>query len=94
MNIQQKTNGNRGSFHAQVDNAEAGEIEYVLRHDHKMELTHTEVNEQFQGKNIGGQLVEHAVSYARSNGLKIIATCTFAHAYIQKHETLQDVLYR
>ena len=50
-----------------------------------LDLQHTVVPEEAQGRGVGGQLVEAAVRHARSHGLRIVPTCPFVKHWMQEH---------
>ena len=53
--------------------------------DHGMILPHTVVPPAFEGRGVGSALAKAALGYARDHGLKVIPTCPFIAAYLQKH---------
>ena len=53
---------------------------------------HTIVPSELGGKGVGSALVKHALDYARSEGKKVIPTCSFVASYINKHAEYQDLL--
>ena len=53
---------------------------------------HTIVASELGGKGVGSALVKHALDYARSEGKKVIPTCSFVASYINKHAEYQDLL--
>ena len=55
-------------------------------------FTHTEVPEAHEGQGIGTALIRSALASARERGLKVIPSCPFFAAYMQKHEDVQDLL--
>jgi predicted GNAT family acetyltransferase len=57
-----------------------------------MNIYHTHVSEELKGQNIGQQLVEAGVAYARQHQLKIIPSCSYARTVFARHKELQDVL--
>jgi predicted GNAT family acetyltransferase len=57
-----------------------------------MILEHTEVAEELKGQNVGYQLVEAAVEYARLHQFKILPLCPFANAVFRKKPEYRDVL--
>ena len=57
-----------------------------------MMIEHTEVSEALKGQNIGYQLVQAAVDYARQHQIKITPMCTFAHSVFKKKPDFGDVL--
>ncbi len=48
-------------------------------------LLHTEVPEHLRGRGLGTALVKAAIESGRAEGLRVIAECAFAKAYIRKH---------
>jgi predicted GNAT family acetyltransferase len=50
-----------------------------------MTLIHTEVPPALRGRHLGERLVEAALESARTAGLRIIAVCPFARAYMRRH---------
>lgn len=92
MQIQHNKDGMNGVFYVE-DNAERlAEMTYYLKGENKMIIEHTEVDERLRGKNIGLQLVEAAVEFARSEHLKIVPACVFAKSVFDKKQELRDVL--
>ena len=55
------------------------------RTDEALTLIHTEVPVAFRGLHYGEALVEAALRSGRSAGLRIIAVCPFARAYMRRH---------
>ena len=51
----------------------------------RIELVHTEVPPEAEGKGIAGALVRAALDDARGRGLRVIPTCPFVRTYIQRH---------
>ena len=57
------------------------------------DVIHTEVPSSLRGRGIGAQLMRNIVSYARSNNIKIVPTCSYVAHYFAKNPTENDVLY-
>jgi predicted GNAT family acetyltransferase len=53
--------------------------------DGTMEITHTIVPAAIGGRGIGGRLVQAALAFARSEGLKVVPRCSYADAWMRKH---------
>ncbi|MEP7062080.1 MAG: GNAT family N-acetyltransferase [Betaproteobacteria bacterium] len=83
-------NPSHSRFEAQVE-GELARLDYRLR-NHVMDIHHTEVPPSLGGRGIGGKLVEAAVAHARANKLRIIASCSYAHAWMQRHPQALDLL--
>ena len=73
----------RHRFEAVVD-GERVLLEYRLEAG-VMTLTHTEVAESLEGRGIGGELVRAALEHARTTGLKVRPTCSYARAWMDRH---------
>ncbi len=92
MDIQHNPGDNKGSFFIGERDEIKAEITYSKAGESKIIIDHTEVSDELRGQNIGKQLVEHAVDYARNNNLTVIPLCPFAKSIIERDESLQDVL--
>ncbi len=56
-----------------------------------MDLVHTKVPAEDEGAGHGTALVRAALDHARKSNERIIATCPFVKAYLEKHPTDQDL---
>jgi predicted GNAT family acetyltransferase len=92
MLIQNKQVGNKGLFYVGQDGAILAELVYNVPSPEKMVIEHTEVDESLKGKNVGYELVETAVNYARTHHMKIVPLCPFARALINRTKEWHDVL--
>jgi predicted GNAT family acetyltransferase len=68
-------------------------LEYVQQGD-RIIFTHTGVPSALEGQGIGSRLARAGLEYARTQGMKVVALCSFVAAYIQKHPEYQDLLAR
>ena len=66
------------------------EITFTQVSDQQIEVDHTFVGESLRGQGIAGKLVEAVAAYARDQGLKVSATCSYAHKVLQ-HERYRDI---
>lgn len=62
----------------------AGHAEYRLRPG-RMVLTHTEVDDRFQGRGLAGRLARSALDAARERDLQVTPLCSYIADYIRKH---------
>jgi predicted GNAT family acetyltransferase len=74
-----------------VDGRRAGFLQYRL-HPELIELVHTEIYEEFEGRGIGGQLISFALNDARERGLAVLPFCPFVNDYIQRHGQYVDLV--
>jgi len=91
MLIQNRFTGSKGAFFIEEDEDVLAELVYALSDD-KMIIEHTQVAPEFQGKDVGYELVHTAVEYARMNNYKILPVCRFAKAVFDKKPDFSDVL--
>jgi predicted GNAT family acetyltransferase len=70
-------------FEITID-GERAELTYRRRGD-RLILVHTEVPDAFEGRGIGGDLVQAAVDYAIETGLTIVPQCRFARGWLERH---------
>ena len=92
MVIQHKQTGSRGMFFVAKEQEILAELVYTIPSKEQIIIEHTEVEEELKGQNIGLQLVEAAVKYARQANIRIIPTCSFAKAMFQRKPEYNDVL--
>ena len=92
MQIQHNKDGMNGVFYIEEKGERLAEMTYYLKGENKMIIEHTEVDEKLRGKNIGLHLVETAVEFARSEGLKVVPACVFAKSIFDRKAELRDVL--
>ncbi|WP_312075574.1 GNAT family N-acetyltransferase [Chryseobacterium sp.] len=92
IEVNQKNDEKHGSFEAFIEGQHAGLMTYTWAGEERFIIDHTEVEEAYNGKGVGKEMLLAAVQFARENGKTIIPLCPFAKASFQKHEELQDVL--
>jgi predicted GNAT family acetyltransferase len=94
MLIQNKKIGNKGLFFVENDGNILAEMVYSMSSPDKMIIEHTEVSDELKGQNVGFQLVNTAVEYARKHNIKITPLCPFAYSVFKKKPEFADVLYK
>src|SRR6266404_229705 len=67
-----------------------GEIRYVLEPG-AVALVHTEVDPEFQGHGLFGELVQGAMNDLRERGLKMIPVCPYVRAWLRRHPEQADL---
>ena len=81
MNIQHLENRHR--FYVEVDGHTA-HVDYSIEPG-ILDIRHTVVPEEIGGRGIASALVRATYDYARSVGLKPVATCSYAVKWLEKH---------
>jgi predicted GNAT family acetyltransferase len=56
-----------------------------VRSEGVLDIQHTIVPREMSGQGIGGALVAEAVAFARAEGLEVVATCSYARGWLEKH---------
>ncbi len=92
MLIKRKQNGSKGMFFVGDDDKILAEMVYTMPSPQKMIIEHTDVDDELRGQNVGFQLVNTAVEYARSHHIKIIPLCPFANSVFKRKPEFADVL--
>ncbi|MDF2431934.1 MAG: uncharacterized protein JWP44_1565 [Mucilaginibacter sp.] len=93
MEIQNKNDGKRGIFFMEDDGKEIALMQYIFSGPGKMIIVHTEVDEAYEGKGLGKQLVKAGVEYAREHQMKILPLCPYAKKIINMTPDFADVLF-
>ena len=79
-------------FYVEGEGNIEAEMTYHMTAPNKMVIEHTEVEEDLRGQNVGFQLVQSAVEYARKYSIKITVWCPFAKKVFDKKPEWHDVL--
>ncbi|MBS1863752.1 MAG: N-acetyltransferase [Actinobacteria bacterium] len=81
----------RKRFEVSVDGEHAGSLVYRLRPG-LIDLVHTEVDERFEGRGLGGRLARFALEQARAAGLEVLPSCPFVKEWIKRHPDFEDLV--
>jgi predicted GNAT family acetyltransferase len=69
-----------------------GVITYRELAERVLDLDHTFVPPALRGGGVASQLAEHALRYARERGYRVIPSCPFVAAFIERHPQHRDLL--
>jgi predicted GNAT family acetyltransferase len=67
----------------------------MLTYKHRgadLDLIHTEVPPALEGKGYAAALAAAALDYARREGMKVIPTCPYVKAYLERHPEYADLV--
>ena len=78
-------------YEIEVDGEVAGFLLYRVEPG-VLELVDTDVDPKWEGKGVGGALVQGALDDVRARGLKIRPFCPFVRAYLRRHPEYQDLV--
>lgn len=81
----------RKRFEATVDSEVAGFLIY-RRRPGLLALIHTEVEDRFEGRGLGGRLARFALDQARDQGLAVLPFCPFVNAWMKRHREYVDLV--
>ena len=66
-------------------------VDYEKRNN-ILDITHTEVPKELEGRGIAGAITQFVLEYIKSNGLKIHPICPYTVAYLKRHSEYQDLI--
>lgn len=92
MEIIIKQHETNGYALARENEKRAGAMSYSITNDHLIIIDHTEVAPEYNGMNVGLQMLVEIVAMAREKGIKIIPLCPFAAAMFKRKDEFKDVL--
>jgi predicted GNAT family acetyltransferase len=85
-------NTEKQRFEARLDTGELAGVLTYTRGDRVAVYPHTKVDQRFEGRGIGGLLVEAALDDARGRGLKVDPVCPFIATFIDRNPEYKDLL--
>ena len=78
-------------YEIRVDGEPAGLLQYRLRPE-LIELVHTEIDEEFEGRGLGSRLISFALNDARERKLAVLPFCPFVNDYLRRHPAYVDLV--
>ena len=63
-----------------------------LRRGDVLEMMHTEVPDALEGQGYGAKLARAALDYVRQEGARVIPSCPFVAAYIERHPAYAELV--
>jgi predicted GNAT family acetyltransferase len=93
MTIQVQHDDKQSKFYARPEGAEGDEavIEYEKRGS-TYDLLHTYVPPALRGQGVAEDLARQALDQIRSEGGKIVPSCPFIHAFVERHGEYKDLV--
>lgn len=68
------------------------ELAYSLPSPQVIDFTHTFVPEDHRNQGVGEALATAGLDYARQHQLRVVPTCPFVAAFMQRHQEYADLL--
>lgn len=94
-----RENAEQHRYEILVDGDLAGFAEYRLEPADggtsgpgRIVFTHTEIDDAFEGKGLGGQLAKGALDDVRTKGLGVVPLCPFIAGWIERHDDYADLV--
>ncbi len=83
MTVEVKHEPDRSRFEAEVD----GQLAYLdyRRTGDTVEMPHTVVPQEIEGRGVAGELTRIAVAWAREQSLEIDAQCSYVRGWLAEH---------
>ncbi|HYC88367.1 MAG TPA: GNAT family N-acetyltransferase [Thermoanaerobaculia bacterium] len=81
----------QSQFETTVD-GQVAYVAYDLEEPDNIVLTHTIVPDALSGRGIASELVQHALSHARDNKLKVVPQCSYVATFIKRHPEYEELL--
>ena len=78
-------------FTIAVDGQVVGKAEYLDRGEKRV-FTHTEVDNNYEGRGLATILIGEALQQTRDAGLRVKALCPMVVAYLKKHDEYSDIV--
>ncbi len=94
LEITAEHQGHRGSLTARLEGRVVGHIDFVPVAPGLVDLNHTRVFPEFEGRGYGRELVAAAVAFARTEGLRLAGSCPYAAAVLDRRADWSDVWSR
>lgn len=71
-------------------NGLGSKLDYIEDKD-TFAITHVGVHPDLRGQGIAGKITQFALDYAKSKSLRVIPICSYAVAWIQRHEEYKEL---
>ena len=84
-------NRQEGRYEISADGQLAGFTEY-RRFPTVIELVHTKVEPEFEGRGLASELIRSALDDAREHRLQVLPFCPFVRQYIERHAEYLDLV--
>jgi predicted GNAT family acetyltransferase len=84
-------NRERNRYELREDDQLVGYSEYHFYGD-EVAFLHTEIDERFSGRGLGGEVVRAALDDVRSRGLRVLPYCPFVREWIGRHPEYLDLV--
>jgi len=84
-------NQDEGRFELRLGDEIAGFASYRVRGS-KVSITHTEIDQRFEGQGLGSRFVQQLLDQLRADGTGLLPFCPFVRGYVARHPTYLDLV--
>lgn len=91
MNFNIKHDSKYNKFFTEVAGKESN-LTYEKISDNIWDYKLMFVPKNLRGQGIAGRVVEFALNFAKKNNIKIKATCTYVHSFIESHPEYKELV--
>lgn len=91
MNYNIQHNISESRFEVIIDNL-ISEVDYIVDSDGTLQITHTVVPKQLEGKGIAAALTKAILSYVQNSNLKVQPICPYTKTYIERHPEYKNLV--
>ncbi|MPN48227.1 hypothetical protein SDC9_195832 [bioreactor metagenome] len=80
-------------YYVDETNTCLAEATYVFLDNRTVDINHTYVDPSLRGQGVAGEMMEAVALRLRQDGLKAVASCSYANAWLNKHrDSYADVI--
>ncbi|MGB5893709.1 MAG: GNAT family N-acetyltransferase [Ignavibacteriaceae bacterium] len=90
MDIEVKHDKENERFVTEVEGHKAY-LSYTV-FDDKIDFSYAFTSPELRGKGIAKIVVEYAFKYAKENNLKVIPTCSYVQAFVERNDNYKNLL--
>jgi len=91
QDIEVTDNGPEHRFEIRTGGELAGFAAYGRRGE-RIVFTHTEIDDAFEGRGLGSELIGAALAQAKEAHQRVVPLCPFVASYIERHPELGDLV--
>jgi predicted GNAT family acetyltransferase len=91
MSIEVEPQPSHNRYIITVDGEQAGFTQYTDRGEQRVFL-HTEIDQDYEGRGLGGTLVAGALADVRDSAKRAVAVCPFTVNWLRTHHDFDDII--
>jgi uncharacterized protein len=89
--IEMEVHDTHGRYLVRMQSGEVAEMTWVVRASGIREFNHTYVPDAFRGTGIAAELMAHAIADARTQGFRIVPSCSYVATQFRRHPEWADL---